>query len=109
MLDTPKIVELVFLGVHPEYRRRGIGRGLTKATLRVMAKLAKEKNGPKAVASVFTSNYSQRIGESLGFELLATVSFHNFYFNGVKFSEKIGNEHKTMKVYGKKYNPKEEI
>lgn len=53
---------------------------------------------PEVLFGVFTSNYSQKLGEKLKLNVLATVNFEDFEYDGVKMSDKIGEEHKTAKL-----------
>lgn len=94
------LLELFFLGVHPDYWNKKIGEGLTKATVEVAKKLSLGENVkvpldntelslepiPKLVAAVFTSPKSQRVGEKCEFEVAARVWYKDHYYNGKSYA-----------------------
>lgn len=101
------VIELTFLSTRSDYGRRGIAVALANYLLEYAGKL---KDGttkecdelphhlrglkPKAIISVFTSRYSQIVGEKLGFETLLQVENSKFSFEGRTFAEKIDPIHK---------------
>ena len=101
------IIELSFLSTRSDYGRRGIALALTNYLMEYAGKLkdgaAKEcdelpqhlrGSKPKAIIAVFTSRYSQIVGEKLGFETLFQVENSKFTFEGKTFAEKIDPIHK---------------
>lgn len=101
-LKVNKVLELMFCAVTPGYRKRGIGMDLIKYDLKLLDKLSEEEDGPKAASALFTSSYSQHIGENLDFEVLLTIHYNTFTYDGVKFSNKLESQHKGVKLAVKK-------
>ncbi|XP_037892829.1 uncharacterized protein LOC119639491 [Glossina fuscipes] len=100
--DLTSVCELMFLAILPTWQKRGIGRALTAAAIELTRHLSKGNEDiksienfpkPQAVTALFTSRYSQRIGQSLGFRLLNTVPYTKFHFNGKAFNERIDSMH----------------
>ncbi|KAI4502003.1 hypothetical protein M0802_002685 [Mischocyttarus mexicanus] len=106
--DTDAMLEIFYIATDAKYRRRGIGLGLTKCSLKLMKML---KNGeiekvsmggeivlknaiPNVAIAIFTSNYSIRIGEKMGGEFLVELLYEDYIVNGNKMSEKIDSNHK---------------
>ncbi|EDW68172.1 uncharacterized protein [Drosophila virilis] len=98
------VCELMFLATLPEFRRLGLGRALVESTVQLTRELgqgrglqdvAKELQDkrPAAVTALWTSVYTQKIGNAVGFMVLNTVPFNEFEFNGKRFNERIGPEH----------------
>lgn len=99
------VCELMFLATLPQYGRLGLGRALTEITVQLTRELGQghefedvaeelREKRPKAVTAIWTSNYTQRIGEAMGFKVLSTVPFSQFEFNGKRFDERIDPLHK---------------
>lgn len=57
---------------------------------------------PGAITAVFSSNYSQKIGQDLGFETLHEAFFSDFVYKGKTLAERITDGHLSMTVAGKK-------
>ena len=105
-------LELFYLGTNPRYQGRGIGcqmvnkcvefgRGLLNGTMKrssIGEAMPNENVLPEIVFGVFASNYSQRIAEKLGFEIVHEVQYENYTFGGRKLSERIGGTHKTARL-----------
>ena len=85
------------LGVHREYRRKGIALKLQKAAVEFVRNM---DIGPVLIRGEASSNYSQRIYEKLQFECLATIVFDEYKVNGEVVLKNMG-ENKTYKLYGK--------
>lgn len=98
------LIEIMFLATLPEFEQKKIGRTLCKYSIdlakdlsngidldRIDPKLRDKR--PKAVSSLFTSSYSQKMGEALNFTILNRVPFSKFSFDGKAFSERIGPLH----------------
>lgn len=92
----------MFCVTSADYRKRGVGTDLIKYDLKLIEELMEDENGPKAATALFTSSYSQRICEKLDFEVILTIHYRTFTYDGVKFSDKIDNKHKTIKLGVKK-------
>ena len=55
----------------------------------------------KAIKGEGTSNFSQKVAEKQGFEILATMPYDSYYHNGRPIREGTG-EHTMTKIYGMK-------
>lgn len=98
------LVEFMFLATLPEFEKRGIGCDLIRYSRQLAEELSKgigadcideslKDKIPKAVAALWTSSYSAKIGMKLGFKVLNTVPYKEFSFNGKTFDERIGPIH----------------
>ncbi|PSN33295.1 hypothetical protein C0J52_21151 [Blattella germanica] len=114
------VLEHMFLATLTEFYGRGVGRRLVRATEDVAKALAKGedviaplqestnpwKNGPppkvQALMAIFTSSISQKIGNSLGWDQLAIVNHDELFFEGKPYSYRIGPDHPTSILMGKK-------
>jgi hypothetical protein len=100
------LLEVMFLGILPDYGKLGIGSKLVENSLR-LAKCMKNGEAfaelspnysasrPQTVSAILTSNFSQTIGRNLGFETLAEVLYTDCVFNGKTYAERIGSLHKS--------------
>lgn len=106
------IFELAYLSVHFNHRLLGIGSALIEYSIQ----LAKEiRHGqcqgllseallntglrPMVVNSIFTSYYSQRIGESFGMRTLYEIPYSTYSFMGRTLADCIGKpEHYSAKL-----------
>lgn len=105
-------IELFYLGTNPRYQGRGIGsqmvqkciefgRGLLNGTMKrssINGSIVNEHVLPEFVYAVFASNYSQRIADILGFEILHEVRYDDYSFAGKKISEIIGDVHRSARL-----------
>ncbi|XP_021915801.1 uncharacterized protein LOC110827934 isoform X2 [Zootermopsis nevadensis] len=114
------ILEHMFLATLTEFYGRGVGRRLVQITEEVANALAsgedviaplqentnpwKKGSVPKvqALMAVFTSTVSQKIGNSLGWDQLAIVNHDELLFEGEPYSLRIGPDHPTTILMGKK-------
>lgn len=94
------LLELMFLGVLPEYWNRHFGEELTNVTVEVASRLSLGENVkvsvdnsvlsvnpvPKLVAALFTSPRSQRVGDKCKFEVATRISYENFHNHGKTFA-----------------------
>ena len=90
-------VSFIALGVHKDYRRKGIGLKVQKAAV-TMAK--NFDLGPILLKGEGTSNFSKKIYEKLGFDILAEVLYENHKENGEVVFRNMGDD-KSIKLYGK--------
>ncbi|KAL9891298.1 arylalkylamine N-acetyltransferase 1-like [Glossina fuscipes fuscipes] len=103
------IIELTFLSTRTEFSRRGLALILAEFTVDYGRKLKEEGSKeslelpaylkgqqPEAITSVFTSHFSQRVGEKLGFVTLFREEYSKFSFEGKTFAEKIDPQHKYI-------------
>lgn len=97
--------ELMFLATLPEWERKGIGKALTKYTIELTRELKRgegieemhpslRSKRPQAVTAIFTSNYSQKVGRANGFQVVNSVPYTEFSFEGKTYTERIGPVHK---------------
>ena len=105
-------LELFYLGTNPRYQGRGIGRqmvekciefgrGLLNGTMKrrsIDGDVLEQHVLPEIIFGVFASNYSQRIADKLGFEVLHEFRYEDYSFAGRKMSERIGDVHKTARL-----------
>ena len=97
---TDCLFEIMFLGtLVPEFGKKSIGKYLAEASVQ-LAKKIRNDNGemgssqlhPAAATAIFTSKYSQRIGETLGFVAHTTVWHKDYKFNGKSYTDRITNK-----------------
>lgn len=102
--QTDCLFEISFLATHFEYGKKSIGTALCEYSIQ----LAKEiKHGqcrdllktdlrgshykPAAVSAIFTSKFSQRVGEALGLKALFKFQYSEYIYNGTTLAEHINN------------------
>lgn len=114
------ILECMFLATLPAYQRQRIGELLISSSLEVGKELRRGENVripvtihgdkevtnadamPSLVTYIATSNYSLKIAMRLHFERHLQVSYDEFEFNGKRFSERIGAEHRDCFLVAKR-------
>ena len=114
------LLEHMFLATATEFYGRGIGRRLIQTTEEVANALAKgedviaplqEDTNPwkgrslprtQAIMGIFTSKISQKMGISLGWDQLAVFSHDELFFEGKPYSFRIGPDHPSSILMGKK-------
>ncbi|XP_057332767.1 arylalkylamine N-acetyltransferase-like 2 isoform X2 [Microplitis mediator] len=113
------IMEIMFLATKKDFQRRRIGELLVSSSLELGRQLYKgvavktivdfdEKSItnddaiPSLVSAIMTSNYSQKVSHKLGFDTIIEVNYDEFTFAGKKFSERIGNIHKTCQLVARR-------
>lgn len=117
------ILEIMFLATLPAYRKRRIGEMLITSSLELGNELRLGKNVripitihgsnevtnadavPALASAIMTSNYSYRIAMKLHFDVLLEVSYDECEFNGKKYSERIGQEHRQCVLVAKRLSP----
>jgi len=92
--NVDEAVHFFTLGVKRKYRRMGLGDRLLAAAVAMSREL-----GFKAVKSEATSIYSQRIFEKQGFDIVLTMPYDSYYYNGRPLIDLTG-EHTMTKIYG---------
>lgn len=109
-------MEIFYIGTDPECQTRGIGRQITEKSLeiahglrtrklkqiRVADEIVNEHVRPEVAFAVAASVYSQRIMETLDFEILAEVRYEDYIRGGKKMSDRIGDLHRTAKFVARK-------
>lgn len=91
-----RVLEFRVLSVGSKYRQRGLAFEMCLRSLR----LAKQKGIPLVIA-YFTSNFSKRVGEKLGFTLESEIMYEDYKFNGELAFKHMGN-HKACTLMSKK-------
>ncbi|XP_012270820.1 uncharacterized protein LOC105694573 isoform X2 [Orussus abietinus] len=105
------IMEVAVLSTARSHQRRRIGELVVAASVEIGKELRRGKKVktpveidkdesinneaaiPILISATMTSFHSQKIAAKLGFDTLADVSFEEFEFENVKFSEKLGKEY----------------
>lgn len=114
------ILEIMFLATLPAYGKRRIGEMLITSSLELGKELKRGENVripitingsndvtnadvvPALASAIMTSNYSYQIAKKLHFDVLLEVSYDEIEFNGKKFSERIGQEHRRCALVAKR-------
>ncbi|KAM7362954.1 uncharacterized protein ACRADG_000048 isoform 1-T2 [Cochliomyia hominivorax] len=97
--------ELMFLATLPQWERKGIAKALTRYTVELTRELKRgegledvnpllRSKRPGAVTAIFTSIYSQKVGKDEGFQVVNTVPYTVFNFEGKTYDQRIGPLHK---------------
>lgn len=95
-------VEIVFLSTKREFERKGIARSLTEHTINFVRDYGRgmedlpqhiREEKPQAVCSVFSTKFTQIIGQKLGFQSVGQVQFKDVHYNGYTFSDKLNSIH----------------
>ncbi|XP_052817468.1 arylalkylamine N-acetyltransferase 1-like isoform X2 [Mya arenaria] len=95
--STDEAVHFLGLGVTRKYRKQGFGTLLMESGI----KLAKNLGiSPCYITGECSSNFSKRIYERLGFDVLSETAYEDFEIEGKKVIQNTG-EHKSIKIYGK--------
>ena len=95
--NVEDMVHFFGLGIHRDYRQRGLGTRLMEAALMFIQSFGV---GPVLVRGEGSSNISQRVFENVGFQCLATIVYDEYKVNGEVVIRNSG-ENKTYKLYGK--------
>lgn len=77
------------------------GRGLLNGTMKrtsIDGDVLEQHVLPEIIFGIFASNYSQRIADKLGFEVLHEFRYEDYSFAGRKMSERIGDVHRTARL-----------
>lgn len=110
------LFDIIMLGVMPGYAGAGIGRHLCTYSLELAQRLKngecfehvsdeirKDGRRPQVISGVFTSAYSQRIAERLGFVANGSVRYDEKSFNGKTYAESINDaQHLAAVVMSKR-------
>lgn len=117
------ILEIMFLATLHTYGNRRIGEMLITSSLELGNELRRGKNVripvtihgnnevtnadavPTLASAVMTSSYSYRIAIKLHFDQLLEVSYDEVEFEGKKYSERIGQEHRRTVLVAKRLSP----
>ncbi|VEN49288.1 unnamed protein product [Callosobruchus maculatus] len=110
--NTDCLLEIMFLSVHPEYRKRNIGLKLCEVSMELARTLQQgvaiktssnvcklsPKLAPGAVCALFTSPVSQKIGMKLGMTVAARLAYADIHFNGKSFGDVLEPNNKDIAV-----------
>lgn len=105
LYNVDTMLEIMFLGVLPEYQRKSIGLKLVEVSLEVardvkcgiashllppeMRKYGREL---QVATAIFASNYSKRIGDVLGFRVHHQCFYDQIVYKGKTYSDRIPNK-----------------
>ena len=95
--NVDEVVELMSLAVHKDYRRRGIGLKIMKATLALIKNL---DLGGVIVKGEGSGNYVNKIFANAGFDFLGEIVYKDFKVNGKVVFKEMG-EHRSTRVFAK--------
>lgn len=95
--NVEEAVGFITLGVHRDYRQKGIGTIIMRAAVELVKNLGL---GPVVIKGEGTSSYSQRIYEKLNFSVLSEVVYEEYKENGEIVFKNMGI-HKSARLYGK--------
>lgn len=91
-------VNFINLGIHRDFRNRGLGSTLMKAALLYVKDIGID---PVCITGEGTSNYSQNIYEKFGFEVMHCVNYDDYKVDGEVVFKNTG-DNKSCKFYVKK-------
>ena len=95
--NVDEVVEFMALAVHKDYRKRGIGLKIMKATLALIKNL---DLGGVIVKGEGSGNFVNKIFEDAGFDFLEEVVYKDFKVNGeIVFKDM--REHRAARAYAK--------
>ncbi|RZF42163.1 hypothetical protein LSTR_LSTR004312 [Laodelphax striatellus] len=84
--QVDQVLELMFVSVNPDFRRRGIASLLIKSSLDV---IRQENSAIKLASSLATSSFTYKILKKLQFEAVLRKEFDDFSFNSEPYSSKV--------------------
>ncbi|XP_037954621.1 uncharacterized protein LOC119684615 [Teleopsis dalmanni] len=100
------VVEIVFLSTHINFGKRGLAATISKYSIDFFKQLGNctltDVNSlpahvrslkPEAISSTFTSKFSQKVGEKLGFTTVYKVANKDFVYEGKTYAELIDPIH----------------
>lgn len=104
--QTDCLMDLMFLGVYPEYRRLGIGKQLFETSLEIGTLLKNGTNvkqpletasiglkpAPGGACSILTSSATQKIAKSLNFSSAVKKDIEEFEYKGRNFEKVVGDK-----------------
>lgn len=122
--NVQTILEIMFIATLPSHGRRRLGELLAAASVEIARQLKSgndvktpvEINGvatianrnavPEICSAICTSNYSYKLFGKVGFDTLITAQYTEFEFKGKKYSQRIGEEHKSCAVVTRRLSPR---
>ncbi|GAB0094824.1 uncharacterized protein DMENIID0001_101500 [Sergentomyia squamirostris] len=102
--NTECFIECLFLATLPDFRKMKIAQHLVESSVELTKEIAGGKypdtmdqtlegKVPKLLFAIWTSKYSAKIGDNLGFTILEKIRYTEFKIGGVPSSERIPPEH----------------
>ena len=95
--NVDEVAEFMALAVHKDYRRRGIGLKIMKATLALIKNL---DLGGVIVKGEGSGNYVNKIFANAGFDFLGEIVYKDFKVNSEVVFKDMG-EHRSTRVFAK--------
>ncbi|XP_066260495.1 uncharacterized protein [Euwallacea similis] len=104
-------VEIMFVGILPEYRKRGIAKKLFEVSIDVAKSLNQGKEDvrisidggaleiaqpPKIVTAICTSFVTQKIAKDLKFKRAGEFSFNQFVYDGVTLESRVPSDTESI-------------
>lgn len=103
-------LEVMFLGVLSQYRKRGIAKTLFEVTIDLAKTMKSGKDARKSldgaalslfkpldfVTAICTSFVTQKIVRDLGFERVLELNFDKFVYDGISLSSRINDGTKVI-------------
>lgn len=104
--DVKSLIEIMFVGILPSFRKRGIAKELFKVSIDIARELKAGNNvkvsvndstlalgnPPEIVTGIFTTFVTQKIARSLNFQLATKINFDKFVYDGYSLSTKVNND-----------------
>ena len=90
------VIHFFGIGIRRDYRRRGFGESLMGAAICFVRNLGL---GDVIIKGEGTSNFSQRVFEKIGFDILSEVVYADYKVDGKVVTTGRG-DHKCEKLYG---------
>jgi GNAT superfamily N-acetyltransferase len=100
--QTKEAFHFISLGVTPKYRQHGYGTKIINFAIDMVRNF---EIGPVYIKVEGTSNFSKKIFERAGMEILHEKYFEDWEFEGRKPFQNVGI-HKSLKIYGLKLSAK---
>ncbi|XP_059609087.1 uncharacterized protein LOC132256596 [Phlebotomus argentipes] len=102
--NTECFMECVMLSTHPDFTGRKVGFNLVDCTINLAREISEGKypdtidesligKKPKVVFAIWTSKYSTRIGQKIGFKTLAAIPVGDLKQYGLPYPERIPSQH----------------
>jgi len=104
--NVKNVMEIMFLGIVPEFRKKGIAKTLCEVSIEVGRHLKQGRNvkvsindkplelgdPPEIITGIFTSFVTQKIANDLKFVLATQISFNKFIYDGRSLGDVIQNK-----------------
>ncbi|XP_030747993.1 uncharacterized protein LOC115876382 [Sitophilus oryzae] len=104
--NVSSLFEIMFLGVVPSFRNRGIAKKLIQVSIDIARQLKAGNNvlvpvndqdlnlehPPQIVTGIFTSSATQKIAKDLNFEIGSKIYFDKYVYDGQSLGDLVGQE-----------------